>query len=51
MPEDVVQTFPARPLTDEELTDLREEYKFQPNQDTGPGEEFAILDLVTTQIE
>jgi hypothetical protein len=48
MPEDVVQTFPARPLTDEELTALRERYKFQLDQSTGPGEEFAILDLVTT---
>jgi hypothetical protein len=51
MPEDVVQTFPARPLTDNELTALRERYKFQPDQNTGPGEEFAILDLVTTQVE
>src|ERR1700722_17034925 len=51
MPEDVVQTFPARPLTDEELAALRERYKFQPDELTGPSEEFAILDLVTAQVE
>jgi hypothetical protein len=48
MPEDVVQTFPARPLANEELSALRERYKFQPDQDARPGEEFAILDLVTS---
>jgi hypothetical protein len=47
MPEDVVQTFAAKPLTDGELIALRERYKFQPDQGTGPGLEFAILDLVT----
>jgi hypothetical protein len=48
MPENVVQTFAARPLTEEELTKLRERYKFQPDQNTRPGEEFAILDLATS---
>ncbi len=46
MPEDVVHTFPAGSLSDEELAALRKKHHFQPNEQLGPGEQFALLDSI-----
>ncbi len=44
MPEDVVQTFSAEPLSKEELDALHERYKFQQDELTQAGLEVVILD-------
>lgn len=47
MPEDVVQTFPAGSVTEDQLETLRKKHKFEVQEGLGPREEFAILDDAT----
>ncbi len=46
MPEDVVQTFSAKPLSEEQLGALREKLGFQVDENLRPKEHFAILPTV-----
>jgi hypothetical protein len=47
MPEEVVQTFPAGSITEDQLVGLRRKHRFEVTDALCPREEFAILDDAT----